>query len=178
MAIAQQKTLSEENKLPLKIAAFVALALGVAALCAPFYAGIAVTLVLGANFLIGGILQAFAAFKAQRWVGTLGLIILAAASIFAGLYIFAHPLIGLLTLTLVCIVALFVVGIAKLFWSIRVPTGRGRWFLVFSGVISILIAAMLYTGFPFTAVWAFGVLVGLHLIAEGAMLLGFLSQRT
>lgn len=77
MAIADQTTLSEEDKRPLKIAAIIALVLGVVALLSPFYAGIAATLVLAANFLIGGVLEAFAAFRAQRWSGTLGLMLLA-----------------------------------------------------------------------------------------------------
>jgi uncharacterized membrane protein HdeD (DUF308 family) len=43
--------------------------------------------------------------------------------------------------------------------------------LVLSGILSILVAAMLYTSFPFSAAWAFGVLVGVNLIVEGATLL-------
>jgi uncharacterized membrane protein HdeD (DUF308 family) len=176
MTAAEELTLAEENKLPLKIAAWVAMALGVVALIAPFYAGIAVTLVLAANFLISGVLEAFAAFRAQRWVGTLGLMLLAAVSIVAGLFIFAHPVIGLATATLICIIAMFIAGIAKLIWSFRVPTGSGRWLLAVSGALSILVAAMLYASFPFSAAWAFGVLVGINLIVEGATLLGFVSQ--
>jgi uncharacterized membrane protein HdeD (DUF308 family) len=161
----------------LKIAAYVALALGVLALLSPFYAGIAATLVLGANFLIGGVLEAFAAFRAQRWAGTLGLILLAAISILAGLFIIGNPVIGLATITLVCIAAMFVAGIGKLFWAFKVPTGSGRWLLIVSGILSILVAAMLYTSFPFSAAWAFGVLVGVNLIGEGATLLAFLRQN-
>jgi uncharacterized membrane protein HdeD (DUF308 family) len=176
MATADQMTLSEENRLPLKIAAWLALALGGVALISPFYAGIAATLVLAANFLIGGVLQAFAAFRAQHWVGTLGLMLLAIVGIVAGLFIFAHPLIGLVTITLICIASMFVAGIAKLIWGFKVPADGGRWLLAISGVASIVIAAMLYTSFPFSAAWAFGILVGVNLILEGAMLLGFLSE--
>ena len=176
MAIADQTTLSEEDKRPLKIAAIISLVLGVVALLSPFYAGIAATLILAANFLIGGVLEAFAAFRAQRWSGTLGLMLLALVSIVAGLYIFAHPLLGLTTITLVCIAAMFVAGIAKAFWAFKVPSGGGRWLLLLSGLLSILVAAMLYTSFPFSAVWAFGVLIGVNLIVEGGTLLAFVSR--
>lgn len=174
MAMTDQTILSEDDKWPLKVAAFVALGLGIVALLSPFYAGIAATLVLGANFLISGVLEAFAAFRAQRWTGTIGLLLLALVSIIGGLFIFAHPLIGLATVTLFCIAAMFVAGIAKLFWAFKVPAGR--WFLVLSGLLSILVAAMLYSSFPFSAKWAFGVLVGVNLIVEGATLLAFLKQ--
>lgn len=174
MTITDQTALSEDTRWPLKVAAFLALGLGVVAILSPFYAGIAATLVLGANFLVGGVLEAFAAFRAQRWTGTLGLLFLALISIAAGLYIFAHPLLGLATITLVCIVALFVAGIAKIYWAFSVPSGR--WLLVLSGLLSILVAAMLYTSFPFSATWAFGVLVGVNLIVEGGTLLAFLRE--
>ncbi len=77
--------------------------------------------------------------------------LLAVICIIAGIIIFAHPLLGLTTLTLFAIVALFVAGVAKLFWAFKVD--EGRWFLVLSGVLSILIAGMLYTNFPFSAAW-------------------------
>jgi uncharacterized membrane protein HdeD (DUF308 family) len=173
-----EQTLSEENKTPLKIAAWIALGLGVVALLSPLYAGLAATLVLGVNFLVGGVLEAVAAFRAQRWSGTLGLILLALVSIIAGLIIFAHPLLGLATITLVCIAAMFVAGIAKTFWAFKVPSGSGRWMLALSGILSVLVAGMLYTSFPFSAAWAFGVLVGVNLIVEGATLLGYLSRSS
>lgn len=176
MTIAEQPKLSEDDKRPLKITAFLALALGIVALLSPFYAGIAATLVLGAYFLISGVLEAFAAFRAQRWTGVLGLMLLAIVSILAGLYIFAHPVLGLATITLVCIAAMFVAGIAKIFWAFNVPSDSGRWMLILSGLISILVAAMLYTSFPFSAVWAFGILIGVNLIVEGATLLAFLNR--
>lgn len=173
MTMTDQAVLTDDTRWPLKLAAFIAIALGVLALFSPLIAGLVVTLVLGANFLVTGVLEAFAAFKAERWSGTIGLMLLAVISIVAGLVIFAHPLLGLTTLTLFAIIALFVAGIAKLFWAFKVNDGRG--FLILSGVLSILIAAMLYTNFPFSAAWALGVLVGVNLIVEGATLFAFVK---
>jgi uncharacterized membrane protein HdeD (DUF308 family) len=173
MTMVDRTTLTEDTRWPLKLAAFIAIALGILALFSPLIAGLVVTLVLGANFLISGVLEAFAAFKSERWSGTIGLMLLAVISIVAGLIIFAHPLLGLTTLTLFAIAALFVAGIAKIFWAFKV--NEGRWFLVLSGILSILIAGMLYTNFPFSAAWALGVLVGVNLIVEGASLLAFVK---
>ena len=171
MMQSEQNALNEDTRRPLRLAAFVAMALGVLALLSPFIAGLVVTLVLGANFLISGVLEAFAAYKAERWTGTIGLMLLALISVLAGLVIFAHPLLGLTTLTLFAIISLFIAGFAKIFWGFKVS--NGRIFLFISGVLSILIAAMLYANFPFSAAWALGVLVGVNLIVEGATLLAF-----
>jgi uncharacterized membrane protein HdeD (DUF308 family) len=173
MTMTNQSILTEDARWPLKLAGFIAIALGVLALFSPFIAGLVVTLVLGANFLISGILEAFTAFKSERWSGTIGLMLLAIISIVAGLVIFAHPLLGLTTLTLFAIISMFVAGVAKIFWAFKVSDGR--WFLILSGVLSILIAAMLYTNFPFSAAWALGLLVGVNLIVEGATLLAFVK---
>ena len=85
MTMTDRTALTDDSRWPLKLAAFVAIALGVLALFSPLIAGLVVTLVLGANFLISGVLEAFAAFKAERWSGTIGLMLLAIISIIAGL---------------------------------------------------------------------------------------------
>ena len=169
--ITEESTLNEQTRAPLRVAGYIAIALGVLALLSPFLAGLVVTLVLGANFLVGGILEAIASFRAERWTGTIGLLLFAIVSIVAGLVIFAHPLLGLTTLTLVAILSLLIAGLAKIFWAFKVTDGR--WFLVLSGILSILVAGMLYTNFPFSAAWALGVLIGVNLIVEGVTLLGF-----
>ncbi len=57
MTMTDRTVLTEDTRWPLKLAGFIAIALGVLALFAPFVAGLVVTLVLGANFLISGILK-------------------------------------------------------------------------------------------------------------------------
>ena len=175
--MAEDSTLTPASKLPLKIAAIVAIALGVLALISPFRAGIAATLVLAWSFLIGGCLGAYAAFKVRHWTGTYGLMLLSIVSILAGLFIFGNPMIGLGTVTLVCIAGLFAAGATKIYWGFRLRTGEGRWFIVLSGVLSVLVAGMLYSHFPFSAAWAFGVLVGVTLIFEGVSHLAFLHDK-
>jgi uncharacterized membrane protein HdeD (DUF308 family) len=169
-------TLTPASKLPLRIAACAAIALGVLALISPFEAGIAATMVLAISFIVGGVFGLVAGLRARRWTGTYGLILVSAVSILAGVFIFANPLIGLGTVTLVCIAGLAAAGITKVLWSFKIPSGRGRWFIAVSGILSIVVAGMLYAHFPFSAGWAFGVLVGVTLIFEGITHLAFLSE--
>lgn len=172
----ETETLTTSSKSSLKIAAFAAIVLGVLALISPFKAGIAATLVLATSFVIGGLFGLIAGLRARRWAGTYGLILLSVVSILAGLFIVGNPLIGLGTVTLVCIAGLGASGITKVLWSFKIPSGRGRWFIGLSGLLSILVAGMLYWHFPFSAAWAFGVLVGVTLIFEGVTHLAFLRH--
>lgn len=173
----ESSTLTPESKLPLKIAAGAAIVLGILALISPFKAGIAATMALGISFVFGGILGFVAGMRARRWTGTYGLMLLSVVSILAGLFILANPLIGLGTVTLVCIAGLGAAGVTKIFWSFKIPAGRGRWLIALSGLLSVVVAGMLYWHFPFAAAWAFGVLVGVTLIFEGVTHLAFLSSR-
>ena len=65
------------------------------------------------------------------------------------------------------IIAIFITGVIKLVWGFRIPVAQGRWWIVLSGVLSVLVAGALYSQFPFSAAWAFGVLIGINLIVEG-----------
>ena len=176
MANSTTMQLPAEERNSLKIAAVITIILGVLALALPFMAGVAATYILAANFVIGGVLMATAAFRAKGWAGALGLMMLGVVSVLAGVVIFAHPLIGLATITLFCIAGMFVAGIAKIVWTFKLPSGSGRWYLLVSGILSIVVAAMLYSSFPFSALWAFGVLVGINLLVEGFSLWAFVKD--
>ena len=80
-------------------------------------------MVLAISFVVGGIFGFVAGMRARRWTGTYGLMLLSVVSILAGLFIFANPLIGLGTVTLVCIAGLAASGFTKLFWSFKIPAG-------------------------------------------------------
>ena len=177
MSIAEAPPERPSDSLPLQVTAWVAIVAGVLAIASPFVAGLAATLLLAAYFTVGGVFELLAAFRAGGLAKSLWLAVLGAVSIAAGIYIFAHPVIGLGAITLVAIAGMFVEGIFKLLWAFQVPNERGRWWLVLSAALTILLAAMLFSNFPFSARWAFGVLVGINLIGEGVALLLYLRSR-
>jgi uncharacterized membrane protein HdeD (DUF308 family) len=44
--------------------------------------------------------------------------------------------------------------------------------MLFSGVVDLVLAAIIIAGFPGTALWALGILVGVNMIFGGASLIG------
>lgn len=177
MTIPATIELPAEERTPLKITAVITIILGIVALVLPLAAGIAATYFLAANFVIGGVLMSMCAFRATGWAGALGLMALGIISLLAGIIIFVHPLIGLATVTLFAIAGMFVAGIAKIAWTFKLPPGSGRWLLLTSGLLSIAVAAMVYSSFPSSAAWFFGVLVGINLLMEGISLWVFVQGR-
>src|SRR5439155_24852358 len=92
----------------------------------------------------------------------------------AGIIVLAKPLQGTLTLTIVVGAYFLAEGVATIVYALedrRELSGRWSWML-FAGLLDILIAAMIIAGLPGSAEWAIGLLVGINLLFGGASLIG------
>jgi uncharacterized membrane protein HdeD (DUF308 family) len=73
------------------------------------------------------------------------------------------------TLTAVLIAFLVVEGIVSIFYAIEhrnAASAHWGWMLV-SGLIDLVLAGLLFSGLPGSAVWAVGLIVGINLIFGG-----------
>jgi uncharacterized membrane protein HdeD (DUF308 family) len=72
------------------------------------------------------------------------------------------------------LIAFFVVeGIVSIMYAIdhrNQLTGQWGWML-FSGIIDLILAAIIFAGLPGTAEWALGLLVGINMLFGGAALI-------
>ena len=147
--------------------------LGVVAVIIPPIATLAVELLFGWLFLISGIAGAVTTFMMRRAPGFWWSLVSAILGIAAGLVLLFWPLSGVLTLTLVLIVFFVIEGVASVMFALehkRELSGRWGWMLA-SGVIDLILAAIILAGLPGTAVWALGLLVGVNLVFGGTALL-------
>ncbi len=148
-------------------------ALGVLALFAPFLAGVAATLFIGWLFIFAGVSGLIFSWR-ERGVPGLGWAILSsAAALIAGLLILWNPLSGLFTLTYVLIAYFLVDGVLTIFLGLdhrRDLADRWQW-IVASGVIDLILAAILISGLPGSVLWAIGLIVGIDLIFGGASII-------
>ena len=75
----------------------------------------------------------------------------------------------------IILIAFFVIeGVASIMFALehkRELSGRWGWMLA-SGVIDLILAAMILAGLPGTAAWALGLLVGINMVFGGAALIG------
>ncbi|HKH00089.1 MAG TPA: HdeD family acid-resistance protein [Bradyrhizobium sp.] len=148
--------------------------LGLAAMIVPPIASLAVTIFLGWMFLISGIAGLALTFWARQMPGFWWSLISAALAVGAGIILLARPMQGTLTLTIVVGAYFLAEGVATIMYALehrRELSERWTWMLV-SGVLDILIAAMIITGLPGSAEWAIGLLAGINLLFGGASLIG------
>lgn len=141
--------------------------IGLFAIVFPFATGISITLGLGALLVLGGIIHAAHAFTVRGWSGSLWQLSLAIVSVGAGLLLLVNPVVALASLTLLLVAYLFVDGVAELWMATRMADRSGRAAVAVSGVLSLLLAGLLWAGFPASAAWAIGLLVGISLLTTG-----------
>ncbi|WP_458209505.1 HdeD family acid-resistance protein [Haladaptatus sp. NG-SE-30] len=146
--------------------------LGVIAIFFPFVTGIALSVLLGGALLVGAILHAVHAFSAGDWKGVLWQVVLVVVYGIAGLSLVFNPILGLTTLTLLLIAYLVVDGIVELVMGFALRPERSWGWVVASGVISLLLAGLLWIGWPATAAWALGLLFGVSVLTSGLSMVG------
>ncbi|WP_433623500.1 HdeD family acid-resistance protein [Halomicrococcus sp. NG-SE-24] len=146
--------------------------LGVLAILFPFVTGLSLSMLLGALLVVGAIVHVGHAFSAGSFWGALWQVLLGILYGIAGISFMANPVVGLATLTILAIAFFFVDGIVEIGWAIAGRDNRGWIWLLGSGIISLLLAGMLWIGFPATAVWAVGVLFGVNVLVTGLSLIG------
>ncbi len=148
--------------------------LGLAAITVPPLAGLAVTIFLGWMFLISGVVGIALTFWARQMPGFWWSLISAALAVGAGILLLAKPAQGVLTLTIVISAYFLAEGVATIMYALqhrRELSERWTW-MAFAGALDILISAMILTGWPGSAEWAIGLLVGINLVFGGTSLIG------
>ncbi len=141
--------------------------LGVLAVGSPGLAAVAVNAVIAWLIVLAGVVHLSLAFYAHRAGSVLWKLLVGLAYIFFGIYLIAHPALGVASLTLVLALLFLVEGIfdIALFFQMR-AIGGSSWILV-DGIITLALGLMIYLRWPSSSNWAIGTLVGVSLIISG-----------
>lgn len=145
--------------------------LGILAIAAPVVGGIALSMLFGTFLVIGGLVHLSHAFSARGWSAVTWEFLLAGVYVVAGVALALDPIFGLATLTLLLVAFFAVGGVAEVGLGLRMRP-EPRWgAVVASGLVSVLLAVLLWVGFPSTARWAVGLLLGVGLLFSGVALI-------
>jgi uncharacterized membrane protein HdeD (DUF308 family) len=141
--------------------------LGIGALLIPLAAGVAANLIVAWLLLLGGFGHLFFAWHVRGAGGHLWETLVGLAYISVGMFMLVHPLIGLLSLTFVLGCYLLVKGIAEIVLGFQMrPMAASGW-LLFDGVISVVLAGFIYWELPFAAEWLVGTYIGITILFSG-----------
>lgn len=143
--------------------------LGVLAVIVPVAATLAIDLFVGWLLVISGIVGLVALISAKDIPAFLWNLVTAALSLAVGGLLVWKPIAGALSLTILLTAFFIAEGVFQIVTSIayrEVIVNSWVWMLV-SGISDLALALIIILGWPFTAVWAIGLLVGINLITSG-----------
>ena len=148
---------------------------GVFALLNPFPATLAVNFLAGWAFLLLGIFACIGAFQLDTAWHKLVMFLFGLSAAFLGYALLADPFAGILTLTVLVGVLVFVSGLTRLVAAFRLNRSDWFWMMLLSGVISILLAVLIFAEFPSSGLSILGIFLGIELIFSG---MGMFSMAT
>ena len=146
---------------------------GIFALVDPFIVTIASVAFIGAMLAVGGVFQIIHAAMAKHWGSFFLNLLMGLLYTIGGFLIMLEPVQGSLIITLMVIVALVIGGIMRIVVALQHREMKGFWFILLGGVISLVLAYLLYATFPWSALWMLGTLIGVELLIQGFTWLQF-----
>ena len=163
-----------EHWLKFVIEGVVLLVLGMLAIVVPPLATLGITIFIGWLLLVSGVVGLFMTFATRGLPGFWWSLVSGLLGVVAGLVLLVWPVSGAVSLTLVLTAFFIVEGVASIMYALDHKRQlSGRWgLMLLSGVIDLVLAAVILAGLPGTALWALGVLVGINMVFGGVSLIG------
>jgi len=140
---------------------------GFISLVSPLAAGLSITVIIGVMLLLGGAAQLLVVFRAGSFGAGLLLALLAILTLVAGGYMISQPLSALATLTLFLAGYFIALGVIEIIGAFGAKPVPGWGWLLFDGIVSLVLGVMIWRQFPISGIWAIGTLVGIRLIISG-----------
>ena len=145
---------------------------GLLAVAMPNIATLAVEIFVGWLFFIAGIFRAVSVWHARQMPGFGWSMLSALLAVLLGLILIARPLAGVLTLTMVLIAFFVLEGITAIVVAVQHREHLRSWgWVLFSGIVDLLLAYLIWAGWPNSTDWAIGLLVGINMAFLGLSLL-------
>ena len=153
---------------------------GCFAIMLPQIATLGIEIIVGWLFLISGMFQLLRIFRSRGASGMAWTLLSGILSVVIGIILLANPMQGILTLTVVLSIFFVIEGITEIALGRKMKPLRGSGWLVFSGLLAIGMAVLIWIGWPGTAAWIIGLLVGINMLFFGvsATSLGLALRRT
>lgn len=147
------------------------IALGLLAIALPVVTTLATGLLIGALLFAGGAWRAVHVMRAAHAPGYGWSLALAALAMLLGAVMLIHPLPGVLSLTMLLAFLFVLEGIGKVMLALDLREHAHAWgWPLASGVTDLMLAALIVAGWPGTAAWVIGLLVGLNMAFFGVAL--------
>ncbi len=141
--------------------------LGILAVGQPLLAGIAINALIAWLIVLGGVVHLVLAFHARSAGSFIWRVLVGLAYIVFGGYLLMHPLLGVASLTLLLASLFLIEGVLDIVLYAKLRPARGAGWVLFDGLVTLLLSMLIWMHWPSSSAWAIGTLVGVSLIMSG-----------
>jgi uncharacterized membrane protein HdeD (DUF308 family) len=154
-------------------AAVLFIVLGFFSIIEPGVASLGVTLLVGWLLVFGGVVHLVQAFKGGSAGQVIFQVLVGLLYLAGGIYSLLNPLVAVGTLTLVLACVFLAEGVLEIVAYFKMKGAGASGWLIFNGLVTVLLGGMIWFHWPSSSVWAIGILVGVNLIMTGTTRLMF-----
>jgi uncharacterized membrane protein HdeD (DUF308 family) len=140
---------------------------GILAIASPLAAGVAVNVLVAWLLVFSGCVHLAFAWHTRSTGGFLWELLLGIVYMFAGGYLLIHPLAGLASLTIALAIYLLLEAILEFVLGFTLRPLPGSGWLLFDGIITLVLAVMIWRTWPSNTAWVIGTLVGVSMLFSG-----------
>jgi uncharacterized membrane protein HdeD (DUF308 family) len=140
---------------------------GIVAIGSPLLAAVAVNALIAWLIILAGVIHLVVAFHAHGAGSLIWKLLVGLAYICIGGYLLMHPLLGVASLTLLLASLFLVEGVLDVVLYFKLRPGRGAGWVLFDGLVTLVLALFIGFHWPSSSAWAIGTLVGVSIIMSG-----------
>lgn len=140
---------------------------GLLAIASPGAAGIAVNLLVAWLLVLSGCAHLAFAWFTRSAGGLLWELLLGILYVLIGGYLLLHPLVGLASLTIALAIYLFLEAVLEFVLGFTLRPLPGSGWLLFDGIVTLILAVMIWKTWPSSTEWVIGTLVGISMLFSG-----------
>ncbi len=140
---------------------------GILSVSLPLLAAVAVNALIAWLVILGGVVHLVLAVHARGAGSLIWRLLVGVAYIFFGGYLLMHPMLGVASLTLLLASLFLIEGVLDIVLYFTLRSAHGSGWLLFDGLVTLLLSLLIWARWPSSSAWAIGTLVGVSLIMSG-----------
>ena len=145
--------------------------LGLVAVAARAFVGETVVWIIGVLLLLAGIVQFYQGWKAEKFSEKAFPMLMGVLAAVLGGALLGNSVFAGSILTIIFVVIFAVEGIWKILISLSFRQAKGWIALLISGLLSFLLAYLIWRGWPDSGLATVGILIGINLLVTGASMI-------
>jgi|SRR5271156_1139572 uncharacterized membrane protein HdeD (DUF308 family) len=140
---------------------------GLLAIVLPQVAGLAISLLVAWLLIFSGGAHLVFAWHTRTGGAVIWEVLLGILYIGVGVYILMNPVAGLASLTLWLAIYLFFEAVLEFALGLKLRPRPGSGWLLFDGIVTLILAVLIWRTWPSSTEWVIGTLVGISMLFSG-----------